>query len=310
MSIDNGPQVDRRDLVAFPAEPARTGDQGLVGAETWDIDENSSSIFFVIRNRHTSLRGEFNKFSGVLTFDRAPERSRVGVKIVAASISTGHAQRDAALRGAPFLDAARFPWLVFHSTSVRHLGGQRYVLTGELTVRDVTRPVILDLTTWGWWTTPGAASGQGSRPEPRSGSMTSGSVATGCSGWAGCSRGPRYGSNSRSTHCVEAGMPRRPRLEGGVETRPGIRARLERARAAWVRCSACLASSPLNRRCDRQERRSDTTTTGGASSTLAGHADSWQPACRWQPSLLSCGPGRAGPRRCDWAPPSCCRTPH
>ena len=145
MSIDNGPQVDRRDLLAFPAEPSRTSDQDLPGAETWDIDENSSSIFFVVRNRFTSLRGEFNEFSGVLTFDRAPERSRVGVKIVATSISTGHARQDAALRGAPFLDTARFPWLVFHSTSVRHLGGQRYVLTGELTVRDVTRPVILDL---------------------------------------------------------------------------------------------------------------------------------------------------------------------
>jgi polyisoprenoid-binding protein YceI len=130
---------------ARTTELSMTGDQGLPDAETWDIDENSSSIFFVVRNRFTSLRGEFSEFSGILTFHPAPERSRVGVKIVVASISTGHARQDAALRGAHFLDAARFPWLVFHSTSVRHLGGQRYVLTGDLTVRDVTRPVILDL---------------------------------------------------------------------------------------------------------------------------------------------------------------------
>ena len=74
------------------------------------------------------------------------ERSRVAVRIEAASIDTGNAERDAHLRSPDFLDVDRFPVLTYRGDQVTRLSDERWRIDGELTIRDITRPVPLDVT--------------------------------------------------------------------------------------------------------------------------------------------------------------------
>jgi polyisoprenoid-binding protein YceI len=99
-------------------------------------------------------RGRFREFSGTIHIAQAPEQSSVQVAIVAASIDTGDPQRDAHLRSPEFLDVERFPELRFRSTGVRPAAGNRWQVSGDLTIRDVTRPVTLEVEFCGVATDP------------------------------------------------------------------------------------------------------------------------------------------------------------
>jgi polyisoprenoid-binding protein YceI len=91
------------------------------------------------------VNGRFNRWRGSLVFDEhAPQNSRVEVEIDAASIDTKEPQRDAHLRSADFLDVERYPKLAFKSTKVERAGDE-FKLTGDLTIRAVTKPVTLDV---------------------------------------------------------------------------------------------------------------------------------------------------------------------
>lgn len=113
----------------------------------WDIDPAHSELQLLARHMMISkVRGRFREHEGSLDIAERPEDSRVDVTIRAASIDTGDAQRDAHLRSPDFLDVERFPDVTFRSTSVRPAGaGDRYEVVGDLTIRDVTRPVTLDV---------------------------------------------------------------------------------------------------------------------------------------------------------------------
>jgi polyisoprenoid-binding protein YceI len=115
------------------------------GADIWDIDPVHSTIEFVVRHAFTRMRGRFGDVWGVLSIADPPERSTGHVEIAAGSIDTGQEERDARLRGEEFLQAERFPSLVFHSTAVRQIDDERYTVDGDLTIRDITRPVTLEL---------------------------------------------------------------------------------------------------------------------------------------------------------------------
>jgi polyisoprenoid-binding protein YceI len=92
------------------------------------------------------VRGRFAQWSGAVDFDsQDPKRSSAEVEIDAASIDTGVADRDNHLRSADFFDAERFPKLRFKSTRVEQAGKDRYRVHGELTIRDITREVVLDV---------------------------------------------------------------------------------------------------------------------------------------------------------------------
>jgi polyisoprenoid-binding protein YceI len=112
----------------------------------WDIDTSHSDVSFTVRHMVvTKTRGRFTRWSGVVDFDEAdPTRSRVEVQIEAASIDTGHADRDAHLRSADFFDAENHPYLTFKSTGIERGEGERYRIAGDLTMRGVTRPVVLE----------------------------------------------------------------------------------------------------------------------------------------------------------------------
>lgn len=112
----------------------------------WNFDPAHSGINFTVRHMvFAKVRGKFATWSGDLQFNQADlTRSRVAVEIDATSIDTGVAERDTHLKSPDFLDVEHFPKLSFRSTRLEAAGGERYRLHGELTIRDVTREVVLD----------------------------------------------------------------------------------------------------------------------------------------------------------------------
>jgi polyisoprenoid-binding protein YceI len=113
---------------------------------TWNIDTTHSGIHFSIRHMVIAkVRGAFKAFSGAVRLDeQSPLASVVSVRIETASIDTGVEQRDAHLKSPDFFDAARFPTLSFDSTKVEQGSGNTLRVTGNLTIRDVTREVVLE----------------------------------------------------------------------------------------------------------------------------------------------------------------------
>jgi polyisoprenoid-binding protein YceI len=113
----------------------------------WNIDLAHSGINFSIRHMVVSkVRGRFAKFTGSVEIDDADlTRSTVEATIDVSSIDTGVAQRDEHLRSPDFFDVGKYPELRFKSTRIEKTGDDRYRVTGELTIRDVTREVALEV---------------------------------------------------------------------------------------------------------------------------------------------------------------------
>ncbi len=122
-----------------------TETQDLTGECT--IDPSHSRIGFVARHAMvTKVRGSFNEFEGSGYFDAEnAANSRFALTIKAASIDTRSADRDAHLRGNDFLDMERYPEITYVSTAVEQLDDTHYRVTGDLTIKGVTRPVTIDL---------------------------------------------------------------------------------------------------------------------------------------------------------------------
>jgi len=114
---------------------------------TWNFDPNHTSAEFSARHMMvTTVRGKFEKLSGTLNFDPAnPEQASVEVTIDASSLNTGVTDRDNHLRSADFFDAAKFPTITFKSTRVENAGNGRLRVTGNLTIKGVTKSVVLEV---------------------------------------------------------------------------------------------------------------------------------------------------------------------
>jgi len=111
----------------------------------WNIDPAHSELAFIARYLMvTKVRGGFGEWEGTFHIAEVPEESSVEVTIKAASIDTGTPDRDKHLRSPDFLDVERFPELTFKSTKVELTGGTGLKVTGDLTIRDVTKSVVLD----------------------------------------------------------------------------------------------------------------------------------------------------------------------
>lgn len=114
----------------------------------WDIDGPHSSVEFAVRHLMVAtVTGRFRTLAGTFWLDsQRPELARVEAAIEAASIDTNEPNRDGHLRSPDFFDAAGHPQLTFRSTRVERLGEAEGRIHGDLTIRGVTRPVVLDVT--------------------------------------------------------------------------------------------------------------------------------------------------------------------
>lgn len=116
-------------------------------AGRWQIDPAHSIVKATARHLAlTRVEGRFPDLDGCIDVAPAMEDSGVAVIIETAGLTTGNADRDAHLRSADFLDVERFPTLRFRSTAVTRAGHGRWRIDGELTIRDITRPVVLEMT--------------------------------------------------------------------------------------------------------------------------------------------------------------------
>jgi polyisoprenoid-binding protein YceI len=111
---------------------------------TYELDRSHSAVEFVARHLMISkVRGRFADFDGRIAIAQVPEASSVEVTVRAASVDTGDAARDDHLRSPDFFDAESYPTITFRSTRVEAQKSGRWDVHGDLTVRDVTKPVIL-----------------------------------------------------------------------------------------------------------------------------------------------------------------------
>jgi polyisoprenoid-binding protein YceI len=112
---------------------------------TWAFDQGHTTLMGEARHLMvTKVRGRFTDFSGTIHVAEVPEESFVDVEIRADSIDTGNPDRDGHLRSPDFLDVENHPTLTFRSTGVDLGDGPNFRVPGELTIRGVTRPVVLD----------------------------------------------------------------------------------------------------------------------------------------------------------------------
>ena len=111
---------------------------------TYALDSNHKRVGFVARHLMVSkVRGEFKEATATITVAEDPLQSSVSATIQAESFHSNQEQRDGHVKSPDFLHAEKFPTLEYRSTGVKSIDGNEFVLTGELTVRDVTRPVDL-----------------------------------------------------------------------------------------------------------------------------------------------------------------------
>ncbi len=119
--------------------------------ETYDIDPVHTWVGFAVGHFFTKVPGFFGKVKGTIVVDRAQlAQSTVEAVIEVASITTNTPMRDDDLRSDNFFAAARFPAIAFKSREWRSTGGATYAVTGALTIKGVTKEVVLKVTSLGF----------------------------------------------------------------------------------------------------------------------------------------------------------------
>src|ERR1700712_2288875 len=112
---------------------------------TFKIDASHSEVSFKIKHLMiTNVTGHFNKFEGTIESDKEDfSDAKISFEADIASIDTKSPDRDTHLKGDDFFKAEEFPKLTFVSTGFKKIDGEEYLLTGDLTLRGVTKPVEL-----------------------------------------------------------------------------------------------------------------------------------------------------------------------
>lgn len=133
----------------------RIGDIEVPAPGRWEIDPMHSNVQFIARHMMISkVRGTFREFHGTIEIAEDPTQSSVEATIMAASIDTGDRKRDEHLRSADFLDVEHYPQIRYRSRSVQPADGDQWHVDGDLTVKDITRPISLNVEFCGVATDP------------------------------------------------------------------------------------------------------------------------------------------------------------
>ena len=121
-------------------------DLNTLPAGTYVLDASHTEVGFVARHAMvTKVRGSFNDFDGSGYFDAEnPSASHLQLTIQAASIDTRNADRDGHLKSNDFFDMETYPTITFASTAVEQVDAENYRVTGDLTIKGVTKPVTVD----------------------------------------------------------------------------------------------------------------------------------------------------------------------
>ena len=114
---------------------------------TYKIDPVHSSVGFTLRHLVSKFSSSFTKVTGTVSFDEAaPEKSSVEATIEIASVNTANEKRNAHIQSADFFDAAKFPNATFKSKAWKKTGANTFDVTGDLTIKDITKEVVLKAT--------------------------------------------------------------------------------------------------------------------------------------------------------------------
>jgi len=124
------------------------GASGAVAQTTWKVDKSHSNVKFAVSHMVVSeVEGSFRMFDGSLVASKADlSDAKVNFSVDVASVNTDNEKRDGHLKSDDFFNAEKFPKMSFVSKSMKPLGGNKYALTGDLTLRDVTKTVTFDVT--------------------------------------------------------------------------------------------------------------------------------------------------------------------
>jgi polyisoprenoid-binding protein YceI len=118
---------------------------------TWQLDPMHTQVEFSAKHfGMMTVRGRFNDVGtkGTVNPDK-PEETSIDVTIDVASLNTHNGQRDNDLRSSYFLELDKYPTITFHSTKIEPAGKDRYTMTGDLTIKGITRPVTLQMMRYG-----------------------------------------------------------------------------------------------------------------------------------------------------------------
>ena len=124
---------------------AATASFAVAAPTTWKIDGSHTTVGFEVRHFFSKVHGVFRDVEGSIVFDEAnPAAIKIEATVKVASVDTGNEKRDGHLQGADFFEAEKTPTLTFKSTKVAQAGKGKYKITGDLTMRGVTKPVVFD----------------------------------------------------------------------------------------------------------------------------------------------------------------------
>ena len=119
-------------------------------APDWTVDKVHSGVYFDIQHIFATVRGSFDEFNAVIRFDPANlEESRFDFAVAVKSINTENAKRDHHLLSGDFFDVKQYPEMIFKSAAIKHLEGNRYAVTGTMTIKDVSRNVTVPFAYFG-----------------------------------------------------------------------------------------------------------------------------------------------------------------
>ncbi len=118
-----------------------------MAATKWSLDPAHSEVVFKVKHMMiTNVKGEFREFTSQMNSDgKEFDAESISLTINAESIFTNNADRDAHLKSADFFDAENYKELLFKGTSLQKVEDENYKLTGNLTIKGITKPIILDV---------------------------------------------------------------------------------------------------------------------------------------------------------------------